>query len=172
MRLLPSSVLPNKYPFLEKHSFRSMLIAHTIDINPPLTESSYPEHDRSNIRLHAPHGFYGVPLCDVWFAYAPNLTNNPKKDIPNNFAKIYQLPHLRDNRGLEEAVFWSDNTNVYIDLNFNMFTNIDTEFTAWSTEWINADLQPGSWHLYFHVKVYAGEFYNKLIEGNLTIEEE
>jgi hypothetical protein len=140
-RLLPHAPLPRQYPFLSRHAARSFLTYTTYDFGAAA-------FDRL---LTIPHPLGFAPHPDMWMAKLASVTGDAVKDYRPDIEPVTHTPvHFYTVGGfgpLEDSYVCSaDKNNVYINVN-------------------HASATSGTYHVYFHVKLYADGFEDVLYDG-------
>jgi len=141
-RILPHQVLPRSYPFLKRHAANSFVTYYT-----------YNFADAAFVKtLSIPHGMSGIPLHDMWVAKKASLSGNAVADYSPTLDSVYISPTqlysgVPTTRSLNDAYYcYTDSTNI------NIMVWHETATT-------------GTYHVYFHVKIYLDSFRDVIYDG-------
>lgn len=144
MRLTPHGLLPRQYGYLGRHAAKSFITYYT-----------YNHADAAFTKvITVPHGMTAAPLHDMWVAKQVSTTGDATVDFPTNIEGImhgnvrqHALPPVFQ---LTDAyTCTTDATNVYIQVRHQLATT-------------------GTYHVYFHIKLYLDGFEAKLFDGERT----
>lgn len=100
---------------------------------------TYNSSSSFSIKLRYKHNFIGASIHDMWFADLPSVSGNPRIDFNTSIEQIYHS-------GGASSYMTCDKNYVYI-----YFT-----WTGGGT---------GTYHRYFHVKLYDDEFLADAVVG-------
>lgn len=139
MRFQPSVVLPKNYPFLKKHSHDSFITYTTYDFGAAAFTR----------KLAVKHDFHGVPLVDMWVSKVASTSGNAVTDKPTKWDTVYHSPlnlysGTYPSNTLKDAYYaYADAQNVNVMIRHEVATS-------------------GTYHVYFHIKIYMDTFYDQL----------
>lgn len=146
-RILPWQVLPRQYPFLTRHSAKSFLTYTTYD---------FAAADFTRM-LTVPHGLGYAPMHDMWVGKTTSVTGNAQLDFNFDLEPITHAPTqtfpVDAFGGLLDSYYLSaDEENCYILIR-------------------HESASTGTYHVYFHVKLYMDNFFDRIYDGdrNITI---
>lgn len=140
-RILPHSALPRKYDFLTAHSARSFLVGYTL--NKALSSFS--------TTLVIPHDLGFAPIHDMWYAETPSVTGDYRKDYDPYIDPIWHTP--------ARAIGGTFNTTIQQE--YYLTTTATTAIVNIS----HLSASTGTYHIYFHVKLYLDEFFADSFDG-------
>lgn len=137
-RILPHSPLPRAYDFLTRHSARTFLVGYTLD-------KSLAPFDTT---LVISHGLGYAPLHDMWYSELASVTGNYRTDYDPNIEPIWHTPIRVIGVVTTNQEYWLTTTPTSATVNIS-----------------HARTTSGTYHIYFHVKLYMDGFASKSLQG-------
>lgn len=145
LRLPSFAALPRQYGFLGRHSAKSFVTYNTYNFGSAAFRRL----------LTIPHGLTKAPMHDMWMMKVASITGDAVADFPAEPDQVYHTPAqlysgVFPAQSMDDAFYCStDGVNAYVHINHRVVTS-------------------GTYHVYFHVKLYIDDFSGDLYDGVRT----